>query len=152
DLETARLLAIAVHRLQRVARDDEASVARAPHRLDRGVEALVGTDHAEREHGTAVVTALGIAREHRVRDHARVDAEGGERLAPALAVHDDAVEAVQQPPPEILLPRRPTGEQIMRGEDGRRLWAQQADIELGDEPLDVQNVAPPSAKREEPER
>src|SRR5581483_12014960 len=97
-------------------------------------------DDAEAEHRAAVVPARGIAAEDGVGDDGRFDVQRGETVAPALAVHDDAVEAGEQVTPQSLLRRRPPREEVVRGEDGRLARPQKAIVELGHEPLDVQDV------------
>ncbi len=96
DVESRRRGAVRLHRLERIARDDQPRVARPPHRLDRVAEALVRADHAEAEDGSPVVPPLRVAREHGVGDDAqprRVVEEDGERVPAVEAVHDHAVEA-----------------------------------------------------------
>jgi len=87
-----------------------------------------------------------------VGDDARVDAERREGLAAALAVHDDRVEAAQERAPERLLAGRPARQEIVRGEDRRRVWAEEHAVELGDEPLHVQDVRASRPQRGEAER
>ena len=69
-----------------------------------------------------------------------------------LAVHDDAVEAAEQAAPEILLARGAPREQVVRGEDGRRMGPKESHVELGNEPLQVQHVRTLPAQCDEPER
>ena len=102
---------VGLDRLERLAGDEEAGAVGALDGLDRVAESLVGPDHPEREHGSAVVAPRRVAGEDGMGDHpqsAGVDAEVGQRLAAALAVHDDAVEAAEQAAPELEL-RRPSG-------------------------------------------
>src|SRR5204863_4852601 len=84
----ARLLSIAVDGLQWIARDQQACPIDLLHRCDRVAESLVGADHAEREDRPPVVGPRWIAREHGMRDHARVDPELRKRAAAVLAVYD----------------------------------------------------------------
>jgi hypothetical protein len=88
-----------------------------------------------------------------MRDHSGVDPEPAERVASALAVDDDAVEACEEPAPELLLRRRSAREQIVRGQDERAPARQQALVELGrGEPLEVQDVGAPPRESRHPER
>jgi len=87
-----------------------------------------------------------------VRDHARVDPERGQRLAPALAVHDDAVEARVGAAPELRVGRA-ARQQVVRGKDERRTLAKQPVVQLRRcEPLDVGDVGAASAQAGKPER
>ena len=84
-----------------VACDEQPRLRQSPRHLDRIGEALVRPDHTERQDRRAVVGARRRARIHGVGDDARVDIQLGERLAPALRVDDDAIEALEQAAPEI---------------------------------------------------
>ena len=75
-----------------------------------------------------------------------------ECLASALAVHDDAVEAGEEAAPQVLLACGAPRQEVVRGEDGRRVRPEEAQVELGDEPLQVQHVGTLRAQRREPER
>jgi len=110
---------VAVERFDRVAGDQEARPVDLFRRGDRVTETLVGANSAEAEKRAAVVCARRFAREHRVRNHPRVDPELQERLPAALAVHDDAVEAGEQLSPERLLPRGPARHEVV-GRENRR--------------------------------
>jgi hypothetical protein len=84
-----------------------------------------------------------------VRDDAelrRVDAERRQRVAPALGVDDDAVEAAEQRAPE----RRAApcaGQQVVGGEDERRRSERRSTVELGHgEPLEVDDVRRPASE------
>jgi hypothetical protein len=120
------------------------------------VELLVRTDEAEREHGRAVVAALDRPGEDRMRDHAKLgfgDPELGQRVAAAPAVHDDALEAVEEAPPERDLRRRSPWQQVVCGEDERSSVPQQSCVELGRrDPLHVQDVGRDSREPREAER
>ena len=81
-------------------------------------------------------------------DHRRVDVEPAEELAPPLAVHDDAVEAREQRPPEIALGGRSAWQQIVRGEDRRDTWPQHEPVELRrGQPLEMEHVRSASQQR-----
>ena len=133
-----------VERDPRVAGDDEPRVRDRQHRLDCVREALVRPDHARREHRSAVVCASRVAAEHGMRDHVQPlgrDAECSECLAPALGVHDDRVEASEQPQPETPATPGAARQKIVRGEDERARRAEECHVELGrGEPLQVEDV------------
>src|SRR5439155_22886261 len=95
--------------------------------LDRVLDPLVRADDPEREERPAVVAPRRVAREDGMRDDAQRFGVGElrELLASALAVDDDALEAAEQPPPEISLGGRPAGEEVVRREDQRRLDAEE---------------------------
>lgn len=92
----------------------------------------------------AVVRAEGVAPERGVRDHPKtpgVDADRSQRLAAALAVDDDPVEAPEQTAPEVLPMRSPSRQEIMSGEDRRATRAEQRGVELRRcQPLDVEDI------------
>ena len=146
--------AIGLQRLERIACDEQPRPVDASHRLDRVAEPPVRTDHAEREHRGAVVSALHLAPEHGVRDHHDSlvrDAELGERRAPALAVHDDPLEAAEQLEPQRPLARRAARQQVVRREHRGRAQAQQPGVQLRNgEPLDVRHVRLQTAQRASP--
>ena len=76
-----------------------------------------------------------------MRNHARVDAEFDQHLAPVLAVHDDAIEAGEQPAPQVALRRRTPRQEIVCGEDRWHARAKEPCVQLGRcEPLHVQDV------------
>jgi len=86
-----------------------------------------------------------------------VYAELGERVPAALAVHDDPVEAREEPAPQAGAVRGAPREQVVCGENGRQVWAEEERVELGDgEPLNVEDVrvqaALEAAQRGKPER
>jgi len=95
---------------------------------------------------------LGVAGEDGVGDNTSVHAETCECLASALAVYDDAVEALEQPSPKILLPRRAPRQEVVRGEDRRDMRAEQAHVELRYEPLEMQHIRALSPQRRKPKR
>ena len=69
------------------------------------------------------------------------DPEPDERLAAALAVHDDAVEAAEEAAPQGFLLRRAPRQQVVCGEDERSIVAEEPRVELGrGEPLQVHDV------------
>ena len=142
-------------RPHRVAGDEEAA-SRPPRRLGCVLDLFVGADHPEREHRAAVVAPLRLAGGDGVGDHAELllrNAEVGEDAAATLAVHDDSLEPGKQPSPESGLRRRPTGEQVVRGEHERRSMAKQAQVDLRQaEPLDVDDVSRHSREPREAER
>ena len=71
----------------------------------------------------------------------------------ALAVHDDPVEAREEPAPEIGAVRGAAGEKVVRREDRGQVRAEEVRVELGrGQPLDVQHVRAEAAERGEPER
>ena len=71
----------------------------------------------------------------------RIDSEPRQRLPPALAVDDDAVETGEKLLPERELARSPAGEQVVCCEDRRDARPEEHAVELGrGEPLHVQNV------------
>src|SRR5205823_2063706 len=130
DVEPARRLAIRSDRAHRITCDEQPRVAGAPDRLDRVGETLVRPDHADAEDRAAVVAALGVARKDGMRNHTGGDAERGEQLTPALAVHDDAVETSEETSPEVLLVRRAARQEVMRREDRRNVGAEEPSVEL----------------------
>ena len=91
-----------------------------------------------------------------MRDHPqplRVDAELGERVPAALAVHDDPVEAREEPAPEVGAVRGAAGEEVVRREDRGQVRAEEERVELGrGQPLDVEDVRVEAAERGEAER
>src|SRR2546425_6263457 len=125
----ARLGPVAVHRLERLAGDEQADAVELPCHFDGVAQALVGTDRAETQQRTPVVSPGRIGCEDRMRNDARVDAEPGERLPPALAVDHDAVEAAQQLLPERDLAGGPAWKQVVRGEDRRHAWTEENAVE-----------------------
>ena len=65
----------------------------------------------------------------------------------ALGVHDDPVEALEQPLPEIAARRGAPRQQVVRGEDGRRA---EAEVHVGlrqRKPLHVHDVGPRARER-----
>ena len=155
-LEAVGGRAVPIERLERVARDEQAGVAGPAHGFDRVREPLVRPDHPEGEHRPAVVPPLRLARENGVGDDPepfRLDTPPGERLPAVLAVHDDAVEARENPPPELGAVRRAAWEEIVRREDRRQVRAEEARVELGrGQPLDVEDVCVEAAQGGEPQR
>ena len=106
-----------------VSRDEESRTRDGEHGLDGIRKALVLPDHAERQHRLTVVCARRIAPEDRVGDDAQLFfgyAESGEGAAAALAVHDDAIEAMEQASPGPRVVGRPTGQQVVGCEHERR--------------------------------
>src|SRR5439155_602785 len=77
------------------------------------------TDHAEREQCPAVVGSRRRTWVDRVGDDARVDPQLAKGLAPALGVHDNPIEALEQPLPEVVSRRGAARQKVVRGEDGR---------------------------------
>ncbi len=83
----------------------------------------------------------------------RLDAELGQRVAAALAVHDDPVEAREEAAPEVGAVRGAAGEEIVRREHGRQVRPEQERVELRrGEPLHVEDVGLDAAQRCQPER
>jgi hypothetical protein len=81
------------------------------------------------------------------------DPEGGQRVATPFAVHDDALEAVEDPTPEALLGRRAPRQQVVRGEDERRVVPQQPRVELRrGYPLQVHDVGGDASEPSQPQR
>jgi endonuclease/exonuclease/phosphatase family metal-dependent hydrolase len=156
DLEPVRRGAVRLDRLERIPGYEQTSVSGASHGLDRVAEALVGPDHPEGEHRPAVIVALGLAREHGVGDDAKplsVHAQLGKRLAAALAVHDDPVEAREEPAPQLGAVRRAARKQVVGREDGGQVRPKEVRVELWrGQPLEVEDVRAEQAKRGEPER
>jgi L-cysteine/cystine lyase len=156
DLEPVGRGAIGLDRLERIPGDEQPRALGPPHGLDRVAESLIRPDHPEGEDGPTVVVAAGLAREDGVGDDAQPlagDAEPGERFPAVLAVHHDAVEAAEEPPPELRPVRGAAREQVMRGEDRRQVRPEEQSVELGRrKPLDVQDVRLDAAERAEPER
>jgi len=144
DVEPVRSCAVRLERLERVAGHDETGIAGLPHRLDCIAESLVGPDHSEGEHRPAVVAPLRLAPEHRVGNDAEpfpLDTEAGKRVPTVLGVHDDPVEACEEPPPEPRPPRRPAGEKVVRREDRRQAGVKEDRVELRcGQPLHVEDV------------
>ena len=107
------------------------------------------------EERAAVVAALRVARKDGVRDHAqprRVD-ELGELVSAALAVHDDALEAAEEPPPELALRRRAPRKHVVRREDERPARAEQPVVELGrGQPLEMDDVGVAARQPRKPDR
>ena len=137
----------AVERHRGIARDEQAGIGEPARDLDRVGEPLVRTDHAQAQDRVPVVGMLRGARVDGVGDHGRVDAEVGEGLAPSLAVHDDAVEAAQDSPPQASLGGGAPRQQVMGGEDRGRAEAQLR-VELRErEPLDMQDVGAQAGER-----
>ena len=135
--------AVAVHRLERVARDQEPRSLDALCHLDRVRHPLVGADDPETEERVPVVAALRVARVDRVRDDAEAGGVGqlGQLVSPALAVDDDPVEAAEEPSPEVALRGSTAWQEVVRGEDERRALAEQPVVELRrGKPLDVGDV------------
>ena len=120
------------------------------------LELLVRPHEAEREHRPAVVGPRRVARSDGVRDHAQLllrDAERGQRLAAALRVDDDPLEAAERTAPEAGLRGRSPGQEIVGGEDERRPVAQQPRVGLRQrKPLDVDDVGRGRRKARQPER
>ena len=117
---------------------------------------LVGPDHAGREHRPAVVGPRRVAAEDGMGDDAqllRAHAVSRQRVAPALGVDDNAVEAVEQPPPEPVPAGRAPWDEVVRGEDERPARPEQEHVELGHgEPLQVEDVGAPGEKPAHPDR
>ena len=59
-----------------------------------------------------------------------LDTQLRERLAAALAVHDDPVEAREEAAPEVGAVRGAAGEQIVRGEYGRQVRTEEHRVQL----------------------
>jgi hypothetical protein len=91
-----------------------------------------------------------------MRDHPQpfsLDAEPGEGFPAVLAVHDDPVEAREEPAPQVGAVRRAAGEQVVRREDGRQVGAKEERVELRHgEPLHVEDVRLEAAERGQPQR
>src|SRR5206468_7511431 len=61
----------------------------------------------------------------------------------------DAVEAREQRPPQRVLLRRPSGYEVVRGEDGGDAWPEEHPIDLGGgQPLEVEDVRRPAEQGE----
>ena len=91
-----------------------------------------------------------------MRDDAELalgDPERGQRVAAALAVHDDALETVEEAAPERFLLRRAPWQQVVRGEDERSVVPQQPGVELRRrDPLEVEDVRADSGEPHQAER
>src|SRR5439155_25867744 len=121
DIESDGERAIPVDRLERVACDDEPRAVDLLRRRDCVAEALVRADDAEAEQRAPIVASCRITRKDRVRDHAQplLRHDLRKRLAAALTVHDDPVEAGEQPVPELPLRGGAPRQQVVRREDRR---------------------------------
>ena len=123
---SARSISVSRQELRRRRRRRAGALRRTrDDRLACLVELLVRADEPEREHGAPSSrrslepgkTGCGMT-----RSLSSATPNRGERLAAALAVHDDAVEAAEEAAPERFLLRRAPRQQVVRGEDERRAW------------------------------
>ena len=133
-----------VERHARVPDDEEPGAVDAEHRLHGVLGPLVRTDEPETEGGAPVVGVLHVGAEDRVRDDAELlggEAEVDELPSPALRVHDDPVEALEERSPQCRLRQRSPGDDVVGGEDGRASRSEEPAVGLGRaEPLDVDQV------------
>ncbi|MCS7007670.1 MAG: hypothetical protein NZL88_08980 [Gaiellaceae bacterium] len=126
-----------------VADDEEPGPLDAEHGLDGVLSSLVRSDEPERERGAAIVATGDVGAEDGMRDDPDLlpgNAEGDERVPAALRVDDDAREAREELPPEPPVARCSPRDDVVSREDERRTGAEEEEVELGHEPLDVEDV------------
>ena len=88
-------------------------------------------------------------------DHAELllgDAELGEHLAATLAVHDDAFEPGEDPPPQLGLRGRPPRQEVVRRQHERGAVAEEPAVELRRQPLHVDDVGGHARESRQSER
>jgi len=151
--ELARELLQRLHRIERIAGDDQPHVrAIARHewkRAEQQIDALVRADQTEEEERLPRPTAVADgsrALEDGMRnscDPRAWHAELRELVGPAPRMHDDAVDGLEHPQQRLSSPGEHAGE-VMRRENNRPFGpdsTQPAQIRLGpDEPLHVDDV------------
>ena len=77
----------------------------------------------------------------------------GERLAPALRVDDDPLEATERAPPEAGLAGGPAGQEVVRGQHEWSAMPEEEGVQLGrGEPLHVDDVGRGRRESREAER
>ncbi len=140
----------------RITGDQEARTVDPEDCFDGILRPLVRADQTEGERGAAIVAPVDVRTKRWVGDDTQPlfgDAERGERVAPPLRMHDDAVAAREERSPEARSRRRPPRDDVVCREDDGRTGSKQPAIRFGRaEPLHMQDVRLVDGELEHPER